>query len=424
MKWLHSPVQTDLSAVRAPMLRISSVRSAACRLSVSLLSDLTRLRAFAAAALATSLVALSGFASRPALAMDRGGYSMEILVDGIPLQEYAARGTSYVCALERREYAVRLQNNTGEKVAIALSVDGLNSIDAKSSSASEASKWILGPYETITLDGWQTSPSTSRRFFFTTERKSYGAWLGNTKNLGIVSAAVFRERRPYPPPICRDGFRGPYPCPDGRLAPGAAGPRGSLGRPGEEPREDAANQPDLPPAAPGALPPDSRPEAGAARPDGQRDARLEPLATGPGEEREAGPGAPESGTEAGAAGREEKRLSARGGQNDSIRPPAEYWRGDKDARLRRDEAKKRALSDELAATGIGRELQHEVQRVSFDHEPYPVSVLEVRYEYRDALVRLGVLMRGPEDDALARRERAHGFDDGGYAPDPYVWRRR
>ena len=84
MKWLHSPVHTDLSAVRALMLRISSVRSAACRLSVSLLSDFTRLRAFAAAALATSLVASSGFASRPALAMDRGGYSMEILVDGIP----------------------------------------------------------------------------------------------------------------------------------------------------------------------------------------------------------------------------------------------------------------------------------------------------------------------------------------------------
>ena len=54
---------------------------------------------------------------------------------------------------------------------IALSVDGLNSIDAKTTSAREASKWILGPYESITIDGWQTSSSTARRFFFATEKR-------------------------------------------------------------------------------------------------------------------------------------------------------------------------------------------------------------------------------------------------------------
>ena len=84
-------------------------------------------------------------------AMTRESYSMEILVNGRPLQEHAARGTTYIEALEGREYSIRLRNHTGERIAVALAVDGLNTIDAKSGSARSASKWILGPYQTITL---------------------------------------------------------------------------------------------------------------------------------------------------------------------------------------------------------------------------------------------------------------------------------
>jgi hypothetical protein len=148
-------------------------------------------------ALSLAALGLAGalFARGGAYAADSAGYTMEVLVDGMPLQEYAARGTRYIEALKGREYSVRLQNRTGESVAIALSVDGLNSIDARTTTAAAARKWILGPYETITLDGWQTSASTARRFFFTTEDQSYGAWLGKTKNLGLIAAAVFREKQ-------------------------------------------------------------------------------------------------------------------------------------------------------------------------------------------------------------------------------------
>src|SRR6185503_1042981 len=62
-----------------------------------------------------------------ALALDRGGYSMEVLIGGTPVHEYAARGTSYVEALKNREYSVRLTNRTAGRIAVALSVDGLNS---------------------------------------------------------------------------------------------------------------------------------------------------------------------------------------------------------------------------------------------------------------------------------------------------------
>jgi len=251
---------------------------------------------------------------RPALAIDRGSYSMEILVDGTPLREYSARGTTYIEARKGKEYSVRLRNHTPERIAIALSVDGLNSIDAKTTTAQDARKWILGPYETITLGGWQTSSATARRFFFTSEEDSYGAWLGKTKNLGIIAAAVFRERRPEPPP-----------CP-----PSIDRDRGD-----DDNREGARLRA---PSAPSANEPSAKAESRA--------------------------------------------------------------------------------KDELAATGIGREVDHQVREVFFDEEDSPTTVLKVRYEYRDALARLGVVpYPRPRRDDLARREHADGFD--GFAPDPY-----
>jgi hypothetical protein len=121
---------------------------------------------------------------------------MEILVDGRPLEEYQARGKTYVEAIAGAEYEVRLRNPLPYRVAVALSVDGLNSIDARRTSAWNASKWVIEPYETIHLSGWQMSSNRARRFYFTTERDSYGAKLGQTANLGVITAVFFRELRP------------------------------------------------------------------------------------------------------------------------------------------------------------------------------------------------------------------------------------
>lgn len=128
-------------------------------------------------------------------------FDVQLLVDGRPLEEYAARGRNYVEAREGAEYEVRVRNPTPYRVAVALSVDGLNTIDAQHTSAWNASKWVIEPYGTITVGGWQMSSQRARRFYFTSERDSYGAKLGQTANLGVVSAVFFRERRPMPVPI-------------------------------------------------------------------------------------------------------------------------------------------------------------------------------------------------------------------------------
>jgi len=144
------------------------------------------------AVLAVASLALV-FGTQPvAVADDHRG--VEILVGGAPQRHYAHGGRLYVEALKGREYAIRLHNPYAVRVAVALSVDGLNTIDARQTTAADGRKWVLDPYQTITISGWQTSQTEARRFEFTTEARSYGQSLGATANLGVISAAFFKER--------------------------------------------------------------------------------------------------------------------------------------------------------------------------------------------------------------------------------------
>jgi hypothetical protein len=55
--------------------------------------------------------------------------------------------------------------------------------------------------------------------------------------------------------------------------------------------------------------------------------------------------------------------------------------------------------------------------VWLDLEESPSQTVNIRYEFRPQLVKLGVLPPVPVADPLARRERARGFEPG-FCPEP------
>ena len=150
--------------------------------------------------LKTSLILLCAFGGAAALRAHDcdGGFTVSVLVDGKPAPEYAGRGRIYIEALKGREFTIRLSNPTRERVAVALSVDGRNVVDAKRTTDLAATKWILAPGQTADIPGWQVSGDTSRKFFFTETSKSYAKWLGDTANVGTIEAVFFREKRREP----------------------------------------------------------------------------------------------------------------------------------------------------------------------------------------------------------------------------------
>lgn len=254
------------------------------------------------------------------------GFSVEVVIDGRPVNEYQARGRRYIEALQNAEYELRIHNPSDSRVAVAVSVDGLNTIDARHTSAWDAHKWVIEPYGTIYVRGWQMSSENARRFYFTTERDSYAAKLGQAANLGVISAVFFRERKPFV------------------ILPVTPGPprrsdKDDRQRPSQSPNTDS-------------------------RSAGESSASIR-------------------------AGRDAKT-------NSSAYPPPD---------------------DESAATGIGRSVQNDVQWIKMDLDSRPIAEVTIRYEYRAALVRLGILPRDyPRPDVLNRREGAQGFER--YCPVP------
>ena len=258
-----------------------------------------------------------------------GAFSLHVFVDGESVTQFEANGRRYIEALENAEYEVRIYNQLGVRVAVALSVDGLNTIDARHTSAWEAHKWVIEPYGNITVKGWQMNSNNARRFYFTTERNSYGAKIGQTDNLGVISAVFFRERKPI----------------------------------------------SVTPVVPG------------RREDGQRKEQSRGR-----DDRTSAP--TESSESAGSADR--------GGAAKNL--PA-YPQPD----------------DDYAATGIGRNVSNDVTWIKMNLESQPAGWATIRYEYRDALVRLGIVPRNyppRRRDVLGRRERAEGFEPPKYCPQP------
>jgi len=133
-------------------------------------------------------------------AAERGDFELSVIVHGSRAAEYPFHDRTYVEARRGESFWLRLHNPTAERVAVALSVDGLNVVDAKRTSAVSATKWILAPGQTVDIPGWQISGQVARKFFFTDTARSYAKWIGDTRNVGVIEAVVFREKaRPAQP---------------------------------------------------------------------------------------------------------------------------------------------------------------------------------------------------------------------------------
>jgi hypothetical protein len=126
----------------------------------------------------------------------RGAFEVQVLIGGRPAPQENWGGERRVEAVPGAEYELRLTNPLPERVAVAVSVDGLNVIDARHTTAWDASKWVIHPHGTLTLSGWQVGSERARRFYFTTERDAYATRIGRPGDFGAISAVFYREGTP------------------------------------------------------------------------------------------------------------------------------------------------------------------------------------------------------------------------------------
>ena len=275
---------------------------------------------------------------------------VQLLVDGQPAPLYFAPGRSdrhYLQAFAGRNYSVVLRNNTGNRVAVLLAVDGLNAVDGERTKLrSNEAMYVLGPWESATIRGWRTSLREIRRFVFVDEQRSYASRTGQVNSdMGWIRVLAFREQRPW-----------------------WEKPQADWGRVKSGYRDyNTGPLPPVPQASP------------VPAPDGS-----EPQAQGGDTKDEAAP----------------YRRNLPEAKRQAVSPEARE-------NMARGEAESRSS---FPGTGWGERREDRVRRVEFTPEAVAADHLVLRYEYASGLRALGIPpVRGPWRDRLGERDGDLGF---------------
>jgi len=138
---------------------------------------------------------------------------VQVRVDGQAAPLYLAPGRNdrrYLQAFAGRNYTLVLRNNTGQRVAVLIAVDGLNVVSGEMSRLhSDEQMYVLAPWQSTTIRGWRTNLDEVRRFVFVDERRSYAERTGQANSdMGWIRVLAFREQqRPLAWGKIRQGYR-------------------------------------------------------------------------------------------------------------------------------------------------------------------------------------------------------------------------
>ena len=116
---------------------------------------------------------------------------------GETLSTWRHRGASYVAGRPGDRYAVRLTNRSPGRVLVVLSIDGVNAVSGETAAVAQTG-YVLAPYQSAEITGWRKNYSEAAAFYFTALPDSYAGRTGRPDNVGVIGAAVFRERVPEP----------------------------------------------------------------------------------------------------------------------------------------------------------------------------------------------------------------------------------
>ncbi len=114
------------------------------------------------------------------------------------LSTWRLGGASYVAGRPGDRYAVRLTNRSGGRVLVVLSVDGVNAVSGETAATGQTG-YVLAPWQSADITGWRKSYAEAAAFYFTALPDSYAARTDRPDNVGVIGAAVFRERIVPPP---------------------------------------------------------------------------------------------------------------------------------------------------------------------------------------------------------------------------------
>ena len=111
---------------------------------------------------------------------------------------HSGRDNTYRAYLEAHRgehYAIRVSNNSSDRIGVVIAVDGRNIISGKKSNLDFNERmYVLRPHESAEYTGWRTGRNQVNRFYFTDAANSYAEAFHDRSAMGVIAVAAYREK--------------------------------------------------------------------------------------------------------------------------------------------------------------------------------------------------------------------------------------
>lgn len=157
------------------------------------LLSLISILAFAPACASTSRDAGTSASSLAPQAQSPVSVSVES-PEGFAFPTFFHQGAMYVAGEDGARYDLRITNHTAKRVEVVLSVDGRDVISGELGNYKKQRGYVLGPFESVRVDGFRQSLQHVAAFRFSAMQQSYSALRGTPQHVGVIGVAVFEEK--------------------------------------------------------------------------------------------------------------------------------------------------------------------------------------------------------------------------------------
>lgn len=114
--------------------------------------------------------------------------------DGMALPTAMHHGATFVAGELGERYAIRIENDSNERVEVVVAVDGRDVVSGKLADATRQRGYVVQPFGSVVIDGFRRSHDHVAAFRFTDVEDSFSGRMGSGHQAGNITVAVFREQ--------------------------------------------------------------------------------------------------------------------------------------------------------------------------------------------------------------------------------------
>lgn len=126
---------------------------------------------------------------------DHQPVTVEIVADSGTLPVYMHGASAYVEGRRGEHYAVRVRNDSPERIEAVVTVDGRDVVSGELGNFTKQRGYVIEPWGTVVVDGFRQSMNSVAAFRFSQIGDSYTTRRGTPQHNGVIGVAVFREKQ-------------------------------------------------------------------------------------------------------------------------------------------------------------------------------------------------------------------------------------